>query len=206
MRRGCRWVFLWGNSGNAHICRCVLEYVPELWTVKMSWYFSLEFDGGTDAGLWTLTSTTEKDRRRKKNVWHHYMDSCCRTRTMERKSQLKTIKSTSIFQLVWFHFLFSHRWRFWWRGTGEPHAAAAGTPWLLWGLAGGAEWQHVGPCHLWPSSSSSSSSVLSGTSDAAWGNQTGGVTAWGSQLSLERTILACWQIWWNHFLSQTEGL
>lgn len=62
---------------------------------------NLEFDRRTDAGLGKLMSTTEKlkrhssdrmERKKKKKVWHHYMNSCCQTRTMERKSQLKTIK------------------------------------------------------------------------------------------------------------------
>lgn len=41
------WSF-WGNYGEAHTClfkyRCVLEYLLELWTVKMYWYL-----------IWSLT-------------------------------------------------------------------------------------------------------------------------------------------------------
>lgn len=65
----------------------------------------------------------------------------------------------------------------------------------------GTEWQHIAPCHLWPPLS-------------VWNqwhcrrlrpDQTGGATARGSWLNLERTILACWQIRRKHSCRNTEG-
>lgn len=141
------------------------------------------------------------------------MNSCCQTRTMERKSQLKTIKSMSIFQLVWFHLvallfrigdgsddkeLVNHAQR---REDTSDIETASATPQLPWGLVG----EGVTACRTPPPEDSPR---LSGTSDSAGfksPDQTDGVTARGSQLNLECTFLACWQIWWT-FWSQWRAI
>lgn len=97
----------WENYVEAHTClfnyRCVLEYVLELWTVKMSWYF---IESLTDELMLACDSSWQQvyesytviwQKRRRKKVCHHYMTSCCQTLTMERKSQLKTIKVSLFF-------------------------------------------------------------------------------------------------------------
>lgn len=106
--------------------------------------------------------------------------------------------------------LSSHRGGLGRRGTGEPRAFGEGTRLMLelhprlfnsYEALRGTEWQHIAPCHLWPPLS-------------VWNqwhcrrlrpDQTGGATARGSWLNLERTILACWQIWQKHSCRNTEG-
>lgn len=160
----------------------------------------LEFDRRTDAVLWKLLLETRviksSDRRGKKD---NYMNPCCQTRTMERKSQLKTIK---VHFLVGFHLvgvvfptsvvasvdeeLLSSNERTclmseWHRQVLSSYEAFSGdevttcytlSPWLL---------------------------HLSGTSDAARGKDH--ISDWWT----ECTLLACWQIWW-WFLSQQRAI
>lgn len=100
-------------------------------------------------------STTEKflmliwQKKKKKSLasLHGFMLS---DQDNGKKKPTENNQSSSIFQLVWFHLScswFSHRWRFWRRGTGEPRAtqrredvpdvgAASATPQLPRGLAG----------------------------------------------------------------------
>lgn len=68
------------------------------------------------------------------------MSSCCQTRTMERKSQLKTIKVRLFSVSLIFILVFPHLWRFLRRGTGERTS--------LWGLAGGRSVLHPATCDL----------------------------------------------------------
>lgn len=139
--------------------------VLELWTVNMSRYLTLEFDGKN--WCWPVkahvnnrkvlkTLIWQKEKKRKK-VWHHYMNSCCQTRTMERKSQLKTIKSTSIFQLVWFPLvalvfasvtvLMTRNW--WTTRSGERTCGTGDSSTPMRPYRGRSD-SIVAPCHLWP--------------------------------------------------------
>lgn len=212
---GQRLLSFWGNYGKAHTCLCVLEYVLELWTVKIEPGLDLEFDGRTDAGLRGLMSTNrwnrkvlktliwQKKKRKKKSLTslHEFMLSDLDN---GKKKPTENNQSTSIFQLVWFHLValvFASvtvlTTRNWWTTCGSERTSP--TPQLLRGLAGDGVAACWHPCHLL---------CLSGTSDAAGGK------VWirlveslqkGSQLNLECTILACWQIWWT-FMSQRRAI
>lgn len=92
----------WGNYGTARAC------LSKCWSTCWSLGQTIqpapnvEFDSRTDAGSCRLTSArvdtggSNKDALltawKNIKVWHDLVDSCCQTRTMERKSQLKTIK------------------------------------------------------------------------------------------------------------------
>lgn len=156
---------------------------------------SLGFDGRTDACLPVKAQQHKKHTHKKKRLLkrkkkNHYMNSCRQTRTMERKSQLKTIK-VCLFSVSLISFscsCFSHWWWFLWIKQPLNHIRKwQGVPGVKGGIGdspapvrpfGG--WS-VAPCHL-------------NTRPDGWSH-----TARGRRLNLERTILACWQIWWNDF-------
>lgn len=138
------------------------------------------------------------------------MNSCCQTRTMERKSQLKTIKKYVYFSVSLISFScssFSDWWRFWWQGTGEPRAATRGHRNGI-----GDSSTPMRPCRWGGDSMSHPASW--GLPPSVWDqrlcwikspDQSDGVTARESQMNLECTFLACWQIWWT-FWSQWRAI
>lgn len=87
------------------------------------------------------------------------MISCCQTRTMERKSQLKTIK-VRLFSVSLVSLSCSCFWPFWRRETRRTPERGGERTCLMseWRLRllnsyealQGTEWQRVTPCHLWP--------------------------------------------------------
>lgn len=186
--------------------RCVFEHVLELLTVKMFQYFKSRVSEEPILARESSKDTYLTEEEKKK---HHYINSFCQTRTMERKSQLKTIKVRFLFFGGFFSVnlisysccSFSYRWRLWWKGTGEAGAASA-TPQLLWGLAGDGVTAtlHPATCDLL---------CLSGTSDAAGGG-------WGFRIrpaeSLQKEVnwILSVQLWpadrWDGFLSQWRAM
>ena len=145
--------------------------------------------------------TEEEEKKKSLTSLHEYMLSDLDN---GKKKPTENNQSTSIFQLVWFHLValvFASvtvlTTRNWWTTCGSERTSP--TPQLLRGLAGDGVAACWHPCHLL---------CLSGTSDAAGGK------VWirlveslqkGSQLNLECTILACWQIWWT-FMSQRRAI
>lgn len=149
------------------------------------------------------THLTEEEVGKKKSLTslHEFMLSDLDN---GKKKPTENNQSTSIFQLVWFHLVALVlasvtvlTTRNWWTTCGSERTSP--TPQLLRGLAGDGVAACWHPCHLL---------CLSGTSDTAGGK------VWirlvkslqkGSQLNLECTILACWQIWWT-FMSQRRAI
>lgn len=162
------WSF-WGNYGEAHTClfkyRCVLEYLLELWTVKMYWYL-----------IWSLTeelvlaceNSCQHRKVLKTFIWqekkksltslHEFMLS---DQDNGKKKPTENNQSASIFQLVWFHLVtlvFASvtvlMTRNWWttRSSEWMCLMSERQRWLLnyYEALQGMEWQHVAPCHLWP--------------------------------------------------------
>lgn len=191
----------------------------------MCWSFGRSKWAGTQSGgwwkNWCLTVEANVNKRKVlktliwqkkiKEVWHHYMNSRCQTRTMEKKSQLKTIK-VCLFQLVWFHLvallfrigdgsddkeLVNHAQQLEVTPRRRSNIGNSSTP--MRPCRGQSDGMSR-PCHLW----APPSVWDQWRSRRKSPDQTGGVTARGCQPNLECTILACWQIWWT-FLSRRRA-
>lgn len=145
----------WENYVEAHTClfnyRCVLEYVLELWTVKMSWYFIKSL---TDELMLACDSSWQQVYESEKKVMLSDIDN-------GKKKPTENNQSKSIFQLVWFHvvalglalvtILLTRNWR----TTCSVGRTCPTTEWhwrllVSYDALQGTEWQRVTPCHLWP--------------------------------------------------------
>lgn len=207
----CLWVSLRELWRSSHMLVSVLEYVLELRTVRMSQNLTRRLTEELMLCLWKAhvddrkvikTLFWEKERNLKSDTttWFHVGP--------EQWKEKANWKQSVFFQLVWFHLValvFLHRWRFWWRGTGEPRAAARGCAWcrhpatlqLLWGLAGDGvtAWDTLPPRDLLR---------LPETSDAAEGrDQIRSAEALKEEVIW---IMACWQDMMERFLSQRRAI